>query len=83
MHPVLHSFAAAALLFAATPLIAEPPQPVRPSGLTIVMDFRGPHSDGSVAAKTARNQGRLQLASQVARHHWMRARPGTRAPTYP
>lgn len=48
MHPVLHSFAAAALLFAATPLTAEPRQPTRPSGLTIVMDFQGPHSDRSV-----------------------------------
>jgi len=47
MRPVLHCLAAA-LLFAALPLAAQTRNPLRVPGLTIVMDFQGPHSDRSV-----------------------------------
>jgi hypothetical protein len=48
VHPVLHSFAIA-LLVAASSAPAQVRNSARPSGLTIVMDFQGPHSERSIA----------------------------------
>ena len=50
MRPVLYCAILAALVAAANPVLAQTRQPLHPAGLTIVMDFQGPHSDRSVAA---------------------------------
>lgn len=49
MRPVTYCAIAAALFFAATATSAEMRRPVQPAGLTIVMDFQGPHSEKSVS----------------------------------
>ena len=60
MRPVVYCVFAAALLTAALPAAAEMRRTLPPAGLTIVMDFQGPHSERSVAEMKRELEGILK-----------------------